>query len=133
MGKIDIETLNISIRRGENYSFFTKLTPSAEHEEFFKEVSFDFVIMRDYGQEPIIKKTKKLTWISDANPVWFGVWVDLTAEETDLLSSNGDGFGKYYWGLILHKGSEYRNTIIPRDFVEKPELRVYPGLELCEE
>lgn len=122
---IDDKTLDISTYRGNSMSLSFSLTDKDNGADIFENTYFDFLILEDYDKEPVIKKT---------NQVFENcAYLELSPEETELLSFDGKYYGKYYWKLVLHKNEGYRNTIVPRDFEEKPEFRVYPGFEVCSE
>lgn len=114
------KTFDISIRKSANLLWTLQLTTSKDMTDYY----YDFVIVEEYGQTPVINKTCK---------VFENNWIilDLDSNESETLFSDGENYKTYYWGLILHKGEDYRDTIVPRNFEEKPEFRVYPGFEIC--
>lgn len=118
--QIDNETFNISMRKGA--SLLNALSLVTEQD--MTDCCYDFVVLGNYGQAPIVHKTCKV--VKDNLII-----LDLDSNESEILSSDGENYKTYYWGLILYNEEGYRNTIVPRNFEEKPEFRVYPSFEIC--
>lgn len=67
-----------------------------------------------------------------ANPTTEYVTVKLHVADTELLESDGESPGIYYWQLKISKpaevedGDDFAQIIIPQEFKPHPQVHVYP-------
>lgn len=113
---IDKDSLLIRGRQGDTASLaFNFSKDISDYTVYF------YVKKNINSSEVIIKK-------ECANPATTYVTVELTAEDTEKLTSLANSYNTYYWGLKITKGTEFVKTIIPQEFKNPPMMYIYPEI-----
>lgn len=119
--EINPDSLLIKGRRGDSGSF------TFDFDQDLSEYCVDFYVKRnlnDPDDKTIIKKSYK-------NIEGTVVTIDLLPSETEKLLTRSDSYVQYYWGLKIHIGDSFAQTIIPMEFKNAPIMCVYPQLGGC--
>lgn len=113
---IDEDSLLIRGRKGDTASFTFK---------FSQDVS-------DYSLHFYIKKNvNDATSIIDKEyirPSENCITVNLTTDDTSLLTSLPNSYNTYYWGLKINNGKDFAQTLIPQEFNNPPMMYIYPTI-----
>lgn len=112
------ENLLIKGRRGDSGSFIFK----------FKENLSPFCIHFCVKKNINDPDSKALISKEYSNINSNELTVALTADDTIKLTAPNGNYGTYYWGLKIHTGSEYVQTIIPTEFNKPPLMHIYPSI-----
>lgn len=113
---IDEDSLLIRGRKGDTASF------TFEFDFDLSDYTVYFYVKRNLKStdEVITKEYTDLTGTS--------VDVNLTANDTDNLTSTAGLYSTYYWGLKITKGDDYVETVIPQEFKNPPMMYIYPEI-----
>lgn len=113
---IDKESLLIRGRRGDTATFTFN---------FSEDIS-------GYAVHFYVKQNMKTTdVILDkvcANPVNNSVTIALTTGDTEKLTAPANTYSTYYWGLKICNGTNFAQTIIPKEFNNPPMMYFYPQI-----
>ena len=113
---IDEDSFLIKGRKGDTAAF------TFEFDYDMSDYTVHFYVKKNLSStECIIEKVY-------TNPIGASVDVDLTSEDTEKLTSMTNSYNTYCWGLKINKGSDYVETIIPREFKNPPMMYIYPEI-----
>lgn len=113
---IDKDSLLIKGRKGDSASF------TFNFNQDISDYTVHFYVKKNLNSsDAVIEKTY-------ARPSTNAVTVNLTTDDTNLLSSVANSYSTYYWGLKINSGNEFAQTIIPQEFKNPPMIYIYPGI-----
>ncbi|MDD3237115.1 MAG: hypothetical protein PHV37_03355 [Candidatus Gastranaerophilales bacterium] len=113
---LDEKTFMISGYKGDSASFTFKInTDISQYNLYF----FVKKHLNDTEAKSVIAKEFK-------NPQNGIVCMNLTADETNSLSTKKSCFQDYYWSLKIKADNGFVQTLIPNNFNDVPVFRVYP-------
>lgn len=113
---IDKDSLLIRGRKGDTASFIFDFNQN------ISAYTVHFYIKKNVNsKDTIIEKTY-------VNPVETSVTINLTAEDTEKLTSQANSYNIYYWGLKINSGNDFAQTIIPQQFKNPPMMYIYPEI-----
>lgn len=111
---IDEDSLLIRGRKGDTASFY-----------FHFDEDISDCVVNFYIKQNITSNTMVITK-TYTNPTDSSITVNLTTDDTSKLESNGANYKVYYWGLKVTKGTDYVETVVPKDFHNIPMMYIYP-------
>lgn len=117
---IEQESLTIKGRRGDSAMFTFELDTTMN----LTGACLHFYVKRninDSDDKVIIKKE-----YNDLSTK--AISIILTSEDTSKLLVQNNSYAEYYWGLKIHNGIEFAQTLIPSEFKSAPKLIVYPEI-----
>lgn len=113
---IDEETLLIRGRKGDTASF------TFNFNQDMSSYAVHFYIKKNSNAPDAIidKEYKNLTGTH--------VTVELTTEDTEKLTALTNSYNTYCWGLKITNGTNFAQTLIPREFNTPPLMYIYPEI-----
>lgn len=113
---LDKDSLLIKGRRGDTASF------TFNFNQDMSAYTVHFYVKKNITSgDPVIEKQYK-------SPAESAITVNLTTEETSLLSAQTNSYGTYYWGLKITNGTDFAQTLIPQEFKAPPMMYIYPEI-----
>lgn len=113
---IDQDSLLIRGRRGDTASF------TFNFNEDISDYTVHFYIKKSVTSSDCVIEKKY------ENPPSHAITVNLTTQDTELLSAQANAYTAYYWGVKINKGSDFAQTIIPHEFKNPPMMYIYPEI-----
>ncbi len=112
---VDEKNNTLKIRRGDSGSIIFKFNIPLEG------FRASLHIAKNNTAEPLISKT----YNNIKNNI---LEVNLTADETNKLSTDEGFMGEYCLYLKLHNSEGFSAVIVPNNFTNQPKLLVYPKI-----
>ena len=103
-------------RRGDSAKFILNFSSPVD------EYCIHFFIKKNIGDKDSIIEKKII------NPTTKAVAIELTSKDTEKLECPNFGFELYFWGVKIHKGDNFTQTIIPEKFKNLPQMHIYPSI-----
>lgn len=113
---LESDTLLIRGRKGDTASFtFNFNKDISDYTVYF------YVLRNIYSADPVIQKKYE-------KPAGTSITVNLTIDDTALLTPLSNSYNTYYWGVKITNGSDFAQTVIPQEFKNPPMMYIYPEI-----
>lgn len=113
---IDEESLLIRGRRGDTATF------NFNFNQDISAYSVYFYVKKNLNvTEAVIEKEYE-------KPLTGSVTIHLTEDDTKKFISQPNSYTTYYWGLKIKNGTDFVQTIIPKEFKNPPMMYIYPEI-----